>query len=82
MIVAVVFKYAGVWVKPAMSSDCCVSNNLFPIGNWNEESVAEEEAKSIHDDSMILIVDHCDGDDDDIGDAAMPECNAIYSRVI
>ena len=52
----VVFKYAGVWVKPAMSSDCCVSNNLFPIGNWNEESVAEEEAKSIHDDSMIPIV--------------------------
>ena len=43
-----------------------------------------EEAKSIHDDSMILIVDHADGDDDDddIGDAAMPECNAIYSRVI
>ena len=44
---------------------------------------AEEEAKSIHDDSMILITDHGDGDDDDdIGDAAMPECNAIYSRVI
>ena len=71
-------------MKPAMSSDCCVSNNLFPIGNWNEESVAEEEAKSIHDDSMILITDHHDGDDgdDDIGDAAMPECNAICSRVI
>ena len=50
-------------MKPAMSSDCCVSNNLFPIGNWNEESVAEEEAKSIHDDSMILIVDHGEGDD-------------------